>query len=472
LRHFFKNFSYLTLADVGSRVFGFFATAYLARTLGVEKFGLLNLGFAFLSYGTLAMNPGIQLFATRAVTQQNVSLHVFVNDVLSLRFTLAVIAMFVFVCVSFVLFSYEVTFLVFLFSFSLFPVALLLEWYFQANEQIALIGISRTVSQATYLVLVLLFVTSAETISYAAIAWLVSSVVAALLLFIPYRRKHSSFIFRWNARSLFQKNGREKEILRNAFPIGFGTWLAQLGVHFPPLVIAYVLSEKEVGFFSAAYKIVFLFLLFDRVFFFLFYPVIIRTYRESAERLKRTLSLSLKIIITLLLPICFGVMFLSPKIIVFIYGSGYANAVPLLQILIWFVLFTVMHGVFTVGFIGIGKETLFSKIMLVGTIVQCALVVAGTVLFSTNGSALGFVAGEFCSMSLMMMQFRKIIRVEFFRFFLRPLAASAAMVAVLSVTNERLLWEQIMYGIIAFTVALTVVQGIKKEDIEAVKHSF
>jgi len=472
LQQLFKNFSFLTLADIGSRVFGFFATVYLAQTLGVEKFGILNIGFAFLSYGTLAINPGIQLFATREVTQHRNNLSEFVNDILSLRIILSVAAMVMVFFISYIFFPIEIVPLVALFSLSLFPVALLLEWFFQAKEQIALISISRIISQATYLILVVYLVSTAEKISFAAVAWFVSSVVAASILFIPYRRKHSSFTFRWNFFSLFQKNGRGNEILRNAFPIGFGTWLAQIGVNFPPLAIAYILSEKEVGFFSAAFKIVFLFLLFDRVFFFLFYPVIIKTYHESEEKLKRTLSLSLKIIITLLVPICFGVMFLSQKIIYFIYGNGFENAAPLLQILIWFVLFTVMHSVFAVGFISIGKETLFSKIMLVGTIVQIALIIAGTLLFSTNGSALGFVTGELCSMSLMMVQFRKVIRVECFRFFLRPIIAAVVMVLILFATNERFLFEQIAYGIIAFSFVLTLVQGVRKEDLEAVKHSF
>lgn len=62
----------MTLADIASRLIGFFATAYLARMLGVEKFGEVNLGFTSLSYGLLIINPGLQLYATREISSKKI----------------------------------------------------------------------------------------------------------------------------------------------------------------------------------------------------------------------------------------------------------------------------------------------------------------------------------------------------------------------------------------------------------------
>ncbi|MBS4029777.1 MAG: flippase [Ignavibacteriales bacterium] len=469
---FFKNFSFLTTADIASRLLGFFATAYLARTLGVEKFGIINIGFAILSYGILITNPGIQLFGTRELTKEKNNISEFVGEIVSLRLFLACCACLLLFLFSNVVFASQEIFLVtIVFLLSLIPSAFLLEWVFHAEEKMAIISVSRISAQVTYLAFVLLFVASPKETPFVAIAWLLSIVVSALLLFFLFQKKYSLRL-QWNISSLFQQNGRWKTILQSSFPIGLGAWLGQIVVNFPPLALAFFLSEKEVGFFSAAFKVVFFLLIIDRIFFFLFYPIIIKTFNLSVEKLQQTLSLSLKIIITLALPLCVGGTFLAEKIITFIYGNGFEQSAGILQLIVWFVLFTAMHSIFVVGLIGINQEKVFSKTMVVGTIIHILCIAIGAFFFHSIGVSVGFVLGEIITMIMMFKQFSGFVPLNIFQSLPRPLVASFVMATVLSLTISFPLFIQILFGIFAYSFPLFLLGGWTKHDTELFRVNF
>jgi len=473
LRTFIKNFSSLAVADVGSRLIGFFATAYLARILGVEKFGVINIGFTLLSYGMLATNPGILLYATREVTTLKEHYSSFVGEVLSLRLFLSLVSFLILAVVVKVLFpSQEIFLIVVLFSLFLFPASFLLEWFFQARGEIQRISISRIAGQFVYMGMLFRLVSSNESMHFVPLAWLCSGVVSSAILFFSYKKNIATVQLHFTISSLFKKKGRWREILRLSFPIGLGTWLAQIGTNFPPLIIAFLLSEKEVGYYSAAYKIVFSILVLDRIFFFLFYPIIIKTYHESLEKLQTMLSVSLKIVIAIALPLCVGGTILSHQFIAAIYGDGYEHAASILEVVIWFAFLTIIHSTYAVGLIGIGKEKQFSRTMVIGTIAQMLLVIGGTYYFRSVGAAAGFVVGEGCTLAMMMFQFNNFVQVKLIHSFFRPIVASIGMFCVLFFIQSVPLVISIFLGCIVYMGLFYLIAGITKQDIQILKERF
>ncbi|MEK7262907.1 MAG: flippase [Bacteroidota bacterium] len=464
LQKFLTNISSLTLADIISRIIGFFATAYLARILGVEKFGEINLGFTALSYGMLVINPGILLYATREISKPNCATS-FVSDILSLRLFLscATVAVFSF----FVLYIFQANvalLLSMLFLFSLIPSSLLLEWYFQAREKIILVSISRIIAQVFYLALILFFYQVFQSLWWIPVAWLFSGIISTIFLWFFLRKEHTSFSLQLNFLSLFYRDGKWNTLLRESFPIGLGTWLAQIVTNFQLLALGILLTSADVGNYSAAFKIVFVALIVDRIFMYVFYPLIIKTYNESSEKLQTTLSFSIKIIITLLLPLCAGVCVLAPSLIHFIFGDGYEGAVPLLRVAIWFVLFSTMHSIFSFGLIGTGKEKIFSHTMLFTVAMQMLLCVLGILFFGAIGAPAGVVVGEIIAVGIIALQFKKFVHIPFVQHFFRPLVATTVMVLVLYFTPSIPFMVNIVCGAILFAVVLWIMGGISKED--------
>ena len=67
------------------RLFGFFATAYLARTLGKEGFGLINIGLGILSYAMILSIGGLNLLGVRKVAAGEANLSKLASKIISLH---------------------------------------------------------------------------------------------------------------------------------------------------------------------------------------------------------------------------------------------------------------------------------------------------------------------------------------------------------------------------------------------------
>ena len=64
-----KNLLSLFSADIVRRLLGFISVAYLARVLGKEDFGVVNLGFAVLAYGMVLSAAGFPTIGTKKIAQ-------------------------------------------------------------------------------------------------------------------------------------------------------------------------------------------------------------------------------------------------------------------------------------------------------------------------------------------------------------------------------------------------------------------
>ena len=64
-----KNLLSLFSADIARRLFGFISVAYLARVLGKEGFGAVNLGFAVLAYVMVLSASGFPTLGTKRIAQ-------------------------------------------------------------------------------------------------------------------------------------------------------------------------------------------------------------------------------------------------------------------------------------------------------------------------------------------------------------------------------------------------------------------
>ena len=184
-----KNFLSIFVSDIGRRVLGFFTIAYLTRRIGVAEFGALNIGLTVLSCAQMVSSGGLSSFGTRAVARS--SDLPMVSKVVSLRVASSAVAwiLVTVIAVSFVPNPLTAR-LIAAFSFSLFANGLLLDWYFQGKEEMAIIGIGRLVSAGIYLAFIIRLVHSSADLLLVAIAAVAGDFAMTGLLLIRYRREN------------------------------------------------------------------------------------------------------------------------------------------------------------------------------------------------------------------------------------------------------------------------------------------
>ena len=83
-----RNASLLGVAQVVSMATGFVSTAWLARMLGPEAYGILGFGTAFVSYFALAVVFGTDLYGTREIASSPEKMPALLSRILGARLIL------------------------------------------------------------------------------------------------------------------------------------------------------------------------------------------------------------------------------------------------------------------------------------------------------------------------------------------------------------------------------------------------
>ncbi len=419
-----KNLGSLFLGDAGSRVIGFLITAYLARVLAPSAFGVLSIGLAVLGHLAILGSPGMQVVEVRNVAAGQDGLLRRVGAVLTLRCMIAVVLLaLAWLVTAVTIDDAALRDVIRIYAAVLIPYALLPDWYFQGREDFLRLGFSRLLTYVVFGAAAFLLVRSADDVRFAALAFLIGTVVATLFLGIAYVRsvKRPTFPLDLDLWA---------SILKENLPVGLALFLAQVVSNFPPLVIGGFLDTASVGQYSAALKLAYLILLLDRLFNALFLPVISRYIATRPAEASHLVAVTLKALLVLLLPVAVCGYVLAEAGVSLVFGDTYAAAVPLLRIMMGFIVLTVVNSLFVCILVASGREKVYSRSMLIGTGVLALGAVVLTPLFGAAGAAWALVLGELCTVTLMIRGAQPSGVVPEGAAVVRPLLASLVMAGV------------------------------------------
>ena len=427
MRSVLRNISLLALGDVACKFLGLLAISYMARVLGPEAFGQINIGLAVLGYLTLTASPGIHLYGTRCVAAGKDETSEVVVPVTRLRLSLA--ALLVIGVLSAVAIAGQGSAeerVILLFSFSLVPLALSMEWYHQGKERMALITGSRLILSGVYLLALLLLVRERGDVVGVPIAFLIGNAAGSALLLIAWIRSTGT------ARSILRGAGtRWRDLLRASIPMGIGSTLAQMVYHLPPILIGLTLGPTAVGHFSAAMRVVIALLVADRAMSLVFFPIVVRAWNRDPGMLSSVSDRFLRMIVALALPACLAVSAWAPQVISTIYGPEFRHAESLLRVLIWFFFLTSLNTVFLFGLMGVGQEKRYARIMALGTAAQVGLMLILASPLGLLGISIGFVGGELLITILGFIEYGKVARIALSGTVYKPAIAGLAMALLL-----------------------------------------
>ncbi len=391
--------------------------AYLARNIGVENFGLINIGFAVLSYSIILSSLGLSTFGIRAVAQSNTEN--LVSKVLSIKLIVSFVIYIIIAIVALILLESILARIILIFCLSVFTNAVLLDWFFQGKERMEIVGSARLLSALVYIATILIFVHTPADIILVAWASFTGDFVATLTYWIFYKKRFGNEKFRFVLEGW-------TSLIKSSIPLGLGTIIATLSTNFPTFVIGILMTNYDVGIYSAANKLVFSLLMLDRTIATVLLPAASRIQSFSPNEFTSTLSTAMKWIFISALPICVGGTILSDKIIFIIFVSRYVEAIEVFQILIWYFLATMIHTIYTSGMIAIGKEKLYSKIMGFSGIIYAVSIIILTIYFGIVGTAVAMVISETITMLLMQRSLKRYLNI------ILPKSLSCILLAVLS----------------------------------------
>lgn len=381
--------------DAAARLFNFLAIVHFGRVLAPQHFGYVVIGMTALQYAALTADLGLATVGMRETARPPDARRFSFRSILSLKVVLAVIALGLYEAALFLLARDHPAYTVLaLYGLSVLPYAFLIEWYFQGKGVLAPVTVSRVAGGAVYIALVYALVHSPADTGFAPVAFGAGVLASSLVLIAVRAARRDSPPGATGAPEQPVDRGSTSVLLKQAAAVSTGQLFAQTVQLVPPLAAGWLLSAADAGQYGAAMKLLALLLMLDRVFTILFLPVVARRCSGDRERLNEIIGGTLRIVLIAGLSLSATLSVVAESLLLRIFGSEYAAAGPLLTVLSWFFVLTLLNSVFTFSLIGAGHDRNYATATMWSGTIAAVIIVAGTALAGLTGTAVAAVIAE------------------------------------------------------------------------------
>ena len=462
-RRILKNFLSLLSAGIITNLLSFVAIIYLARILGPGDFGKISFAMAIVAYFTVIANLGLPLLGTREVAREKDKIKDYLGNILTLRLCLAIFGFGLLLLMVFFLNKpLEIKYLIILYGLGLIPSALLLDWAFQGVEKMEYIGLGRILSSGIYLGLVFWLIRSPKQLLLVPCFQVAGNLLAAGLLFSIFVKNFGKPKLKFDLISW-------KISLKQALPIGIPIIIGPIIRYIDIVTLGMMRSSEEVGYYSAACKIVILLVMLSVVYQDAIYPVVSNFYKTSLDSLKKIQSYSAKLMVTTALPLAVGGTILAPPIMNLLYGANYGAGIIVFQILIWSFAFECTYSVFARGLIACNREVKRLKIFIVLTISNVVFILALIPPLGLKGAAIAIVLVRILGFFLFHREFNKIVPIPIHNYILKPLLASAIMGLFIYYCLNLNVFFLILGVMLIYFMSFYLMGGLTREELKTIR---
>jgi|GEM_PF-1335705 len=160
------------------------------------------------------------------------------------------------------------------------------------------------------------------------------------------------------------------------------------------IILSLLLGETQVGFYSAALKLVTVWSMISTSYMTATFPVMAATFQESRQKALSLQNRSLKYLLTLALPLAVGIMVTAGRTIPLFYGSGFDQSIGALRILAWYLPLAFCNTVlYRVLYVRSEQHVVF-RVQLITEIAQVLLAVGLIPSLGIDGAALALLGGN------------------------------------------------------------------------------
>lgn len=451
------------LGDFIGKGIGFAVGIYLARVLGTEAFGIITIALSYIGYCTWASDLGLSTIGSREIAKPEDKRLYNSKEILLSKFLLAIIVSIIGLgIIEFLDLSDQEKLVFQLYTLSIIPISLILEWHYSGLQRYGTVAASRILTYSVYLVLALLFIKSASDLEKVPLFFATGLVFAAIYLGLINLKDP---IYRLSSGN-FQKF---KQLYKTGFQIGTGTFFTNMMQYLPPLIIGWFLTASDAGLYGAAIRLILAAMILDRVFVQLFLPNLASQWSVNQELAMSNIQYTSTWLIAIGASVSIGIAISAPFIIDLFYGAEYSESSVLLSILSIFLFLTFLNSLNAFGLVAIGKDREFLNSTLVaGSIALILYFGAGfyksliAIVIMASIAELIFVIASF-------LYFKKYVQIRI----VLPIVFSLLMGFGLYYLSTLTSFHPLIEGSLSACVLLVlfwVVRIIRTEHIDWFKH--
>ena len=429
----FKNTLWLSLAEFFKNGIRFLIQIFLARELGSVGYGLLSFALSFAGIFGFLADFGFSILILREVSRDKSKTKKYFDNILFIKLILGLVTFLLIMLSAQVIVAEKSTrFLIYLAGVSVIVNTFsdFFRSFFRAFEKMQWEAVSK-ISEGILLALIIGFLVvkrsaNLEEIFYSYIA--VGIIILILNLIILSKRFLKEKLFK-EFKIDYQET---KLILRKSLPLVFSAVFISIYYNIDQIMIGVISTKKELGYYSAAQRIIYGLSMFYMITLIVFSPKIAYFFKKDLKQLLLLLKKMNKVMLAIAVPMGIGGTVLAPEIINFIFGGEYTRAILAFQILIWSQVIVFINACYGNTLVMCGKQKKFLRGVSAGAVINIIFNFILITKFSLYGASVATVITQLLVFIYMYLTLSKeIVRIKFYKYLTKPLLASLAMATVL-----------------------------------------
>lgn len=464
-----KNTGVLLISEIVSKVFSFFYMMYTARYLVAERFGVLSFALAFTGIFGVFTDIGLSPLTVREVARDKSLAGKYLKNITVIKVILVTITFGLIALVINILGYPEQTIkVVYLISLSVIFAAFTEMFYsiFQAFEKMEYQSIGGILSSVLVLSGALVAIRQGfGVVDFATIYFLVNAVVLV----------YSFVICGWKfvLPKIELDWGLWKPTIKEALPFGLTGIFVIIYFQIDSVMLSFMKGNEVVGWYNAAYKLIFVFMLFPSVFVVSAFPVMSRYFKSAKNLPKQEYEIAFKyLFIIALFLFTYGLIF-ADKIILIIYENGYLPSIRALQVLIWVIPIIFLTPLFGNFLASVDKQRVVTVVAGANAGLNVLLNALLIPKFSYIGASIATVLTEGLGWILMFSYVsRHFFKIPAIQNIIKPICSSILTIIFLYFLRQQLNWILTgILGVFIYILLLYISHTISNSDIGLIKQN-
>lgn len=449
-----RNFAMLLAADTVARLMSFALVLYVSRGLGPESLGQLAFAQAMVTYFGVFADLGLTSLAIREIAQRPGDSARIAVSATAAQFAFAIVLQAILGGLVIALpISGATRLLTFLYGLTMVAQALSLIYVLQAHERMGAVAVLRILVQAGSVALAIAALVATRRLLLVPVVVVLVTLYADGLAAVMLRRgKH----FVWRRPDL----RLARWLVRQGVVFVVTGITVQLLYNFGSLVIGVELHERELGIYSAAWKLTLIMLGVGAILMTAIFPNLSRlaSARDQFESFFRKLS---AVTGYLALPMAVGAIVLAPDLIAILYGATYRRSAFALQILAVVAALGIYNMLVAHALVAVGRQLAQMWVGVGAAASNVVLALLLTPLYGIDGTAAGSAIAELVSFALFVFIGRRYLPSMAIGAFAANLPIAAGLGIILLLVRILLhprAGIEILVGVVAFILLSLVLR--------------
>lgn len=359
------NLALLYGAEILSKGLGLAVFGYLGRILTQSRYGDLEFAVAILFLLNLFLEAGLAPYAAREASREPWRMHALASQVAAIRAVLLGCALLIVVGTAWTLDRDPIaTRLILLYGLVLVPVPLLLNWAFQARDEMVIVAASSTIRQVVLATVAFTMVRQPADVIWVPVGDALGLLTAVSFQQVLFWRRAGH----WRPWQHLAGLGRA---VRESLPIATSSIVWAIRMFFPVIALGLFTDAAQTGVFGAGHRLIVALHTFVWLYFFNLLPSLARVARRDDLTEYRTLIRSSFLLVAwvVLAGASLGAV-LSSWLIPLVYGEGLSSAAEPFGIMLWALVAAFLSGHQRFSLIALNRQGRELAAGLVGGVVS------------------------------------------------------------------------------------------------------